>query len=68
MTKITTLRDTVRDQLINRPDGLTLKQIAKETGLKFGWLQSFLRSECENPGVVSVETLHVYLIKKGGNV
>lgn len=68
MTKLTTLRDAVREQLLNRPNDVTLKQVADESLLSFGWVQAFARLECKNPGVNTIETLKAYMDKKGWHV
>jgi hypothetical protein len=64
MTEVTTLRDKTRALLNNRPRTLTLAAIAKDTNLHIAWIRDFGRGVSENPGVVSVETLYVYLTAK----
>lgn len=38
-----------------------LKQIVKDTGLKYGWLNDFSRKRSENPGIQQVKKLYDYL-------
>lgn len=61
MTPVTKLRDDTRAALLNRPRTLTFAMIADATGLTAHWLAAFAGGRIDNPGVVSVETLHTYL-------
>lgn len=54
-------RDTTRQLLNERPRSLDYDRIAADTGLTVAWLRSFARGTSDNPGVVYVETLFVYL-------
>lgn len=54
-------RDQTRQLLNDRPRTLDYDRIASDTGLTAAWLKAFARGQAENPGVVSVETLFVYL-------
>uniref|UniRef100_A0AAU6VZU6 Endonuclease n=1 Tax=Pseudomonas phage Pavpe01 TaxID=3138545 RepID=A0AAU6VZU6_9VIRU len=54
-------RDQTRQLLKNRPRTLAYETIAAETGLSVPWLRAFAAEQSDNPGVVYVETLYVYL-------
>lgn len=58
----------VRDKAIklinNRNVQLTLKQIAKETGLGEGWLSMFARGQILDPSHYRLQTLYDYLTNK----
>jgi len=61
---ITGWRDETRQLLLNRPRNLEYKTIADETGLSVAWIRAFAVGQSDNPGVVFVETLYVYLKAK----
>lgn len=63
MSEVTTLRDETRALLLNRPASVTIGDVAEATGVSKSWLNTFMRGGIENPGVVTIETLNVYLKK-----
>lgn len=63
MAEITKLRDETRELLLNRPASLAVGTIAEAMGVSKSWLNAFARGDIENPGVVTIETLNVYLKK-----
>lgn len=65
MSEITTFRDNTRTLLLNRPASLTIATIAKDINVSTAWLNMFARGKIDNPGVVTIETLHNYLKKAG---
>lgn len=62
------LRDATLRMLNGRRRTLTLKQIAKDTGLGVGFLSSFSCGATPNPGVCGVERLYEYLSGKSLDV
>ena len=62
------LRDATLRMLNGRRRTLTLKQIAKDTGLGIGFLSSFSCGATPNPGVCGVERLYEYLSGKSLDV
>jgi len=50
--------------LTSRNSLLSLKQIAEDTNLTFGWLNDFSRKRSKNPGITQVEHLYTYLKQK----
>lgn len=61
MNEVTTLRDSTRQLLIDRPQSLSTSKIAHDIGVSTAWLTAFARGTIENPGVNTIETLNVYL-------
>ena len=61
MHEITKLRDETRQLLLDRPASLTIAVIADEVKVSIAWLNLFARGKIDNPGVVTIETLNVYL-------
>lgn len=61
MTEGTTLRDTTRQLLVDRPASLSTATIATEVGVSSAWLNAFARGKINNPGVVTIEKLNAYL-------
>ena len=61
MTEVTTLRDSTRQLLVDRPQSLSTAKIAEDIGVSAAWLNSFARGEIRNPGVNTIETLNAYL-------
>lgn len=59
--KISKFRDETRDLLNDRPASLSISAIAEATGVSEAWLNMFRRGEINNPGVVTVETINVFL-------
>lgn len=57
-------RDQTRQLLNDRPQWLKYDQISTDTGLTVAWLRDFASGKTENPGVVYVETLFIYLSNK----
>lgn len=51
--------DALRTVIDNRTD--TLKNIAAQTGLEWGWLRIFACDSPPDPGVNKIETLYHYL-------
>lgn len=68
MQLATSWRDKTRAALLQRPRGLTLAQIAIESGLPLYWLQALARNVSDDPGVCKIETLFNYLSAKESNV
>ena len=58
-----TLRDRTYNALREVIDGKrdTLKNIAQQTGLEWGWLRMFALGKPPNPGVNNIEVLYHYL-------
>lgn len=50
--------------LKNRPVTLELKQIAKAIDVSPNWLSMLVNNKIDNPGVVSIQKLHDYLVSK----
>jgi len=61
MQEITTLRDETRTLILSRPISLTIPKIAKEINVSTRWVNMFISGKAKNPGVVTVETLNVFL-------
>lgn len=64
-----TLCEKTLTLLENRPKGMTLLQIANDTGLTLYWLQSFLKNAKDSskdfdPGVNKIVTLYNHLNDK----
>lgn len=57
----TKLRDETRGLLKNRPASLTNTKIAEDLNISIDWLTKFRDGKIENPGVVTIESLNVYL-------
>ena len=57
-----------RSLLINRPRGLTLKTIMRDTGIKKRWLDDMISEVPKNQGVNTVELLYSYLTGKTLNL
>lgn len=57
---ISRLREFCRDKLQTRPKGLTLKQIAEETGISFRWLRLLSTDKYQECSCVKLEQLYVY--------
>lgn len=55
------LRDRTIMLLRNRDSSLTLEKISNETGLTKRWLENFIGNTVDDPGVLKVETLYVFL-------
>lgn len=55
------LRDRTLKLIKHRDRTVTLEIIAIETGLTRRWLEEFLAGNIDDPGVVKVETLYVFL-------
>lgn len=49
--------------LRKRPADIQLKQIAKVTGLKHGWLSMFHQGRITNPSYENLKALYEYLVK-----
>lgn len=64
MLKVTSLRDSTRQMLIDRPASVSASTIAKDLGVSVDWLHKFAQGKIPNPGVVTVESLHTYLTSK----
>lgn len=60
-------RDQTRQLLNERPRSLNYDRIAKDTGLTVAWLRAFATGTSDNPGVVYVETLFIYLTNYKAN-
>ena len=58
---VTALRDITRRMLNDRNPDLTLGEIAKALDISRSWLSAFGRGDIPNPGVVTIETLYIYL-------
>lgn len=58
------LLEQTRELLDNRPKGVTFKRIAEETQLSMSWLSHFAADNCDDPGVIKIETLWRYLSKR----
>ncbi len=58
-----TLRDRTYQALRQVVDtkAKTLRQVAHETGLEWGWVRLFAAGRPANPGVNNIETLYYYL-------
>lgn len=58
-----TLRDRTYHALRQTIDGKkdTLRNIALQTGLEWGWVRMFALDKPPNPGVNQIETLYAYL-------
>lgn len=52
---------TTRQLLANRPRKLTLRKLARESGLPLWWLLDFSRGNTDNPGIARVNQLHDHL-------
>lgn len=63
MKEITKLRDETIKLLLDRPASLPMDTIAKEIGVSTSWLNTLARRKIANPGVVTIETLNLYLKK-----
>ncbi len=63
MAEVTKLRDETRELLLNRPASIDVGTIAEAIGVSKSWVNSFARGDIPNPGVVTIETLNVYLKK-----
>ncbi len=61
MTEVTTLRDSTRQLLVDRPQSLSTAKIAADIGVSTAWLNAFAAGKISDPGVVKIETLNVYL-------
>jgi hypothetical protein len=57
------LAPITQELLRNRPQGLTLVQIAKDTALTLAWLQYFVSTPKRDAAASRVETLYEYLTK-----
>lgn len=58
------LLDDTLALLKNRPVTLELKQIAKAIDVSPNWLSMLVNNKIDNPGVVSIQKLHDYLVSK----
>ncbi|OHD25426.1 MAG: hypothetical protein A2Y38_12760 [Spirochaetes bacterium GWB1_59_5] len=54
-------RDIARNLLNERPASLKMETIAKDIGVSSAWLRMFARGEINNPGVMTIQELTVYL-------
>lgn len=55
---------TITNRLLQRaPRHLTLKRIAAEADVQYGWLSSFSRDQIHDPGVRRVQKVHDYLVR-----
>ena len=61
MIEVTTLRDNTRTLLLNRPASLSTAEIAAEIRVSSAWINAFAKGKIKNPGVVTVESLFVFL-------
>jgi hypothetical protein len=61
MTELTSLRDSTRQLLLDRPASLSTATIAKEIKVSTAWITAFARGAIDNPGVNTIETLNAYL-------
>lgn len=59
-----TLVEVTRELLTNRPITKTYNVIAEDTGLTFGWIQSFQLAVNEDYSSNRVQTLYEYLSGK----
>lgn len=55
------LLDRTRELLIKRPRTVTLRRIADDTGLTFGFLHHLSSGRTRDPGVNDVQKLYEYL-------
>ena len=62
--KIPTLSERARALLYNRPVHIGYKNIADETGLTYGWIQSFAKGEGKDYGANRVQKLYEFLTNK----
>ena len=56
------MRDQALKLLTNRPAHISLKQIARDTGLNHGWLSMFKRGKIDDPSYRRLQKLYNYLI------
>jgi hypothetical protein len=57
----TTLRDKTLELVRDRPRRLTYKELEKQTGLPYLWIQHFAQERYHDPSVNRVETLYTFL-------
>ena len=61
MNKPTDLRDETRKLLNDRPASLSIADIAKALNVSEAWINTFRRGKIDNPGVVTICALNLYL-------
>ena len=48
----------------HRPASVSIKQIARDTGISYNWLSSFHQEKIPDPKFNRLQTLHDYLIEQ----
>lgn len=66
--RVTRLLDETRALFLHRPASLSTSEIVRATGISQTWLSNFANGKTANPGVITVETLNVFLKKARKNV
>ncbi|WLJ71214.1 hypothetical protein [Sphingomonas phage Birtae] len=51
------------DLVQSAPRSITYSKMAQECGVSVAWISRFAASKIDNPGIVTVQCLHDYLVK-----